>query len=197
MIKNIIFDFGAVLIDWNPHYVFDPYFGDPGKADWFLSNICTSEWNGEMDKGKPIVQGVAELSARFPEWAAEIELYFRDWKKMVGGEIPGSLDMVKRFKAAGYGIYGLSNWSAETFCQVEDEYPVLDLMDGKVVSGYENLLKPEPEIYRLLLSRYGLKAPECAFVDDNPANVAGADAVGIRGILFKSPSQVLSEFGLL
>ena len=65
MIRNIIFDFGAVLVDWNPHYVYDPYFGDPEKATWFIENICTAAWNKELDGGKPFSQGVAELSAQY------------------------------------------------------------------------------------------------------------------------------------
>ena len=85
MIKNIIFDFGAVLVDWNPYYVYDPYFGDHKKAEWFIENICTAAWNKELDGGKPFAQGVAELSAQYPEWAKEIAMYHRDWIKMMGG----------------------------------------------------------------------------------------------------------------
>ena len=105
---------------------------------------------------------------------------------MVSGPVPGMLEFVQELKAAGHGVYGLSNWSTETFPLIKDDYPVLRLLDGMVVSGYEGVTKPGPEIYRLLLRRYSLRASDCVFIDDNPLNVAGAEAVGIRGIRFTS-----------
>ncbi|MBQ6015932.1 MAG: HAD family phosphatase [Bacteroidales bacterium] len=183
---NLIFDFGGVLIDWDPHHLYDPYFVDRAKTDWFLQNICTMDWNLQMDGGKPFAQGVAELSARFPEWSREIKMFHRDWIKMIGGPIPGMYDLLLEFKAAGHRLFGLSNWSTETFPLIKDDYPALRLLEGMVVSGYEGVTKPQPEIYQLLLDRYSLKASDSVFIDDNPANAAGAEAVGIRGIRFTS-----------
>lgn len=187
---NLIFDFGGVLIDWNPHYVYDPYFGDRAKADWFLTNICTMEWNGEVDAGKPMAEATAELVARFPEWKKEIEMYFGRWIEMIGKAIPGMYELLLELKARGHRLFGLSNWSAETFVQIKEDFPALKLLDGMVVSGYVKCLKPSPEIYRLLLDRYSLKASDCVFIDDNAANIAGAEAVGIHGILFTGPSDL-------
>ena len=187
---NLIFDFGGVLIDWNPHYVYDPYFGDRAKADWFLTNICTMEWNGEVDAGKPMAEATAELVARFPEWKKEIEMYFGRWIEMIGEAIPGMYELLVELKARGHRLFGLSNWSAETFVQIKEDFPALKLLDGMVVSGYVKCLKPSPEIYRILLDRYSLQASDCVFIDDNAANVAGAEAVGIRGILFTGASDL-------
>ncbi len=187
---NLIFDFGGVLIDWNPHYVYDPYFGDRAKADWFLTNICTMEWNGEVDAGKPMAEATAELVARFPEWKKEIEMYFGRWIEMIGEAIPGMYELLLELKAHGHRLFGLSNWSAETFVQIKEDFPALKLLDGMVVSGYVKCLKPSPEIYRILLDRYSLQASDCVFIDDNAANVAGAEAVGIRGIRFTGASDL-------
>ena len=187
---NLIFDFGGVLIDWNPHYVYDPYFGDRAKADWFLTNICTMEWNGEVDAGKPMAEATAELVARFPEWKKEIEMYFGRWIEMIGKATPGMYELLLELKARGHRLFGLSNWSAETFVQIKEDFPALKLLDGMVVSGYVKCLKPSPEIYRILLDRYSLQASDCVFIDDNAANVAGAEAVGIRGILFTGASDL-------
>lgn len=187
---NLIFDFGGVLIDWDPHYVYDPYFGDRAKADWFLTNICTMEWNGEVDAGKPMAEATAELVARFPEWKKEIEMYFGRWIEMIGKAIPGMYELLLELKARGHRLFGLSNWSAETFVQIKEDFPALKLLDGMVVSGYVKCLKPSPEIYRILLDRYSLQASNCVFIDDNAANVAGAEAVGIRGILFTGASDL-------
>ena len=89
--RNIILDFGGVLLDWNPHYLLDDYFGSYEKSEWFIKNICTSEWNSEMDRGKPFAVGVAELSARFPEWSKEIELYHSGWIKMIDDNLANVL----------------------------------------------------------------------------------------------------------
>ena len=183
---NLIFDCGGVLLDWDPHHLYDPYFEDRSKTDWFLQNICTLDWNLQMDGGKPFAEGVAELSARFPKWAKEIDMFHSQWIKMIGGPIPGMLEFVQEMKTAGHGVYGLSNWSSETFSLIKDDYPVFQLLDGIVISGYEGVTKPGPEIYNLFLKRYSLRASDCVFIDDNAANVAGAEAVGIRGIRFTS-----------
>lgn len=194
MIKNIIFDFGAVLVDWNPHYVYDPYFGDVEKASWFLEHICTAAWNKELDGGKPFAQGVAELTARYPEWAKEIALYHHDWKKMMGSAIPGMYELVSDLKKAGYGIYGLTNWSSETFYSIVDDYPVFTLLDGMVVSGDVHLLKPDAAIFHCLLDKYGLKAEESVFIDDNAENVAGAIAAGVEAHRFVGIEELCRWF---
>lgn len=190
---NLIFDFGGVLIDWNPHYLYDSYFGDRAKTDWFLANICTMKWNEQVDAGKPMAEATAELVAKFPEWKKEIEMYFGRWIEMIGEAIPGMYELLLELKARGHRLFGLSNWSAETFVQIKEDFPALKLLEGMVVSGYVKCLKPSPEIYQLLLDRYSLKASDCIFIDDNAANVAGAEAVGIRGIRFTGASDLRKQ----
>lgn len=197
MIKNIIFDFGAVLVDWNPRYLFVPYFGDADKAEWFLTEICPYEWNAQCDAGRPIKDITEERVAEFPAWEKEIRMYFDRWVDMMGGPIPGMEALVREYKQRGYGVWGLTNWSAETFPLVRDDYPVFKLLDGYVVSGKEKLLKPDARLYRVLLDRYGLKAEECVFIDDNPNNTAGAEAVGIKGIVFQGVEQLRKQLDAL
>ena len=184
MIKNVIFDYGGVLLDWNPHYLYDPYFGDVEKAEWFLTNICTYEWNAQHDNGKRIAEGTEELIAQYPEWEKEIRMYYDDFMKMMGGQIPGMEDFVKDLKAHGYRVFGLSNWSEETFALVRHVYPILDLMEDMVISGIERVMKPDHRIFELALERFGIKAEETVFIDDNAANVQAANEVRIKGILF-------------
>jgi 2-haloacid dehalogenase len=185
MIRQLIFDFGGVLVDWNPRYVFVPWFGDAAKAERFLSEICPYDWNAQVDSGRTTAEVTEERVSLFPEWETEIRMYYGRWIEMLHGEIPGMEALVREYKGRGYRIWGLTNWSRELFPLVRNRYPVFDLMDGIVVSGVERVIKPHPELYRILLDRYGLKAEECVFIDDNAANVAGAEAVGIRGILFE------------
>lgn len=192
-IKNIIFDYGAVLIDWNPHYVFDPYFGDVEKSTWFIENICNSQWNSTLDAGKPYDEGIRELTAEHPEWAREIQLYKDRWINMIGGQIEGMYELVSLLKSKGYGIYGLTNWASETFEQVRYKYPVFALMDGMAVSGEEHCLKPEARIFKILFERYSLKPEECVFIDDNADNIAGALAVGLNAIRFTGREALLES----
>ena len=173
MIRNIVFDYGGVLVDWNPRYLYDNYFGDTERSQWFIDNICTNDWNATLDGGKPFDVGVAELTAKHPEWADAIAAYRDRWIEMIGGEIPHTADLVRRLKRAGYGVYG----------------GIFDELDGMVVSGEEHLLKPDARIYRVLLSRYGLKPEESIFLDDNAANVEGARAVGMASERFVSAGQ--------
>ena len=140
---------------------------------------------------------MAELTAQYPEWAPEIALYQRDWKKMMGGAIPGMYDLVADLKQAGYGIYGLTNWASETFYTIVDDYPVFSLLDGMVVSGDVRLLKPDAAIFNCLLDKYGLKAEESVFIDDNAENVAGAIAAGLSAIRFTGAATLREELAHL
>lgn len=198
--KNIVFDFGGVLVDWNPHHLYDKYFGSREKAEWFLNNICLYSWNLQMDGGKPFAEGVAELQAEHPEWSEAIAIYHTRWIEMMNGEIEGMASVIRRLKMAGYGVYGLTNWSAETFPMIRDTYPVFQEFDGIVVSGEEHLLKPDAAIYKCLLERYDLQAEESLFIDDNADNVAGARNVGMKAIRFTSAVELERElkdvFGL-
>ncbi len=193
MIKNLIFDYGGVLLDWNPHYLYDTYFGDVEKAEWFLTNICTYEWNAQHDGGRPVAEGTAELVAAHPEWKKEIELYYGEFLKMMGGQISGMEAYVKQLKDKGFRIFGLSNWSEETFALVRPLYPVLNLIEDMVISGTERVMKPDLRIFQVALKRFGIKAEETVFIDDNPNNVEAANKIGIHGILFQSLDQLKEE----
>ncbi len=190
MIRNLIFDFGSVLVDWDPHYLYVPYFGDASKAEWFLTEICPYTWNTQADAGRSLQEITEERIALYPQWEKEIRMYYDRWIEMMGGQIPGMEELVSDYKARGYGVWGLTNWSRETFPLVRHRYPVFDLLDGIVVSGEERTAKPGPELYRILLDRYALQAETCVFIDDSPRNAAGAEAVGIRGLVFRDAAQL-------
>ena len=196
MIKHVIFDFGCVLINWDQHHLYDPYFGSSEKTDWFIEHICTVPWNNQTDVGKTFAQAVAEKVAEFPEWEKEIRMYWEQWELMIGGEVEGMKEWISELKQQGYGVYGLTNWSAETFPLVKDKYEVFGMLDGIVMSGEELIGKPDARIYQILLDRYQLKAEECVFIDDRESNIQGGEQVGIRGIVFESCEQAKKEFGV-
>lgn len=199
MVKNIVFDFGGVLIDWNPHNLYDSYFGDKEKAQWFIDNVCTSEWNSQMDKGKPFAVGVSELIEKFPEWEKEIRIYQTRWHEMVTKEVPGMHQLLSDLKKNGYPIYGLTNWSDETMREELVRWDIFRLVDDMVVSGRENILKPDPAIFQCLLSRFKIEASESVFVDDNLKNVEAALRLGFHAIHFygaENLRRVLADLGV-
>lgn len=194
MIKNIIFDFGGVLVDWNPKYLYKKLFTNEADMADFLENICTSDWNEQQDEGRTLRAGTDYLVALHPEKTALIEAYYSRWEEMLAGPIEGTVDILQKLKNAGtYGLYGLTNWSIETFPIALARFDFFSLFDGILVSGTEKIRKPDPAFYQLLLSRYNLQASECLFIDDNQRNTDSAIKFGIQSINFKHPEQLLKE----
>ena len=192
MIKNIIFDYGNVLVDWNPAYLFLPVFdGDEEKCRYFTDNICNREWFTRMDRGEDMDTCVAELQAQYPQYADTIALFRDRWFDMCHGDIPGMLEIILDLKQKGYGIYGLTNWPAATFAEARRRFRTIGSIENYVVSSSVHLAKPEPAIYQLLLSKYNLKAQECVFIDDRADNVNAAMALGMSGIVYPGTAKEL------
>ena len=188
-IENIVFDFGGVLVDWNPRYLFKNHFRDEKEMEHFLKNICTDEWNVEQDRGRPLSEGTILLQEKFPEYHSLIQLYYGEWSKMLKSEIPGTVALLHQLKTS-YKIYGLTNWSAETISIAYERFSFFKEFDGIVVSGHEKLIKPDKKIYHLLLDRYQLKAENTVFIDDNINNIKVAEEVGMYAIHFENPAQL-------
>jgi 2-haloacid dehalogenase len=192
--KAIIYDLGAVLIDWNPDYLFRKIFNDEEKKKFFFENICTAEWNEEQDGGRSISEANEILIAQYPEWKEQIEAYYYRWEEMLGGPIHDSVQVFKELKEKNqYKFYALTNWSAELFPIALERYDFLHWFDGRVVSGEEKTRKPFPEFYQLLLDRYDLDPSAALFIDDNLRNVKAAEVVGIPSIHFKGANELRKE----
>ena len=194
MIKNIVFDFGNVLIDWNPAYLFLPYFnGDQEKCRFFTDHVCNREWFTRMDRGESMDKCVAELQIQYPEYADAVATFRDRWFDMCSGEIPGMLELIQDLKSKGVGVYGLTNWPAETFDEARRRFKTIASIDNIVVSSHVKLAKPEPAIYQLLLSKYNLNPQECVFIDDRKDNVDAAHALGMKGIVFPGSADALQK----
>ena len=200
-IKTIIFDYGNVLLEWNPRFVYDRYFpNDPEGMEHFFKEVNFADWNSQQDKGRPFKEGIAILSREFPHYSHLIQAYHDLWIDSVGGVIAGTVDILKRLKQAGYRVCGLSNWSAETFPYMRERHDFFDLFDDMVISGEVGHVKPEPEIFRILLDKIGTPAEECLFVDDSLTNIQQAQMLGFATIHFQSPQQLestLREFNII
>lgn len=196
MTKNIIFDFGNVLVQWHPELIYTEYFGDEAKAWWFLRHVADNDWRLRVDGGESMGQCIHELQEKQPEYREAIELYRSKWREMLTDEVPGMRELVERLKAIGYRIYGLTNWSMETFPEAREHFGILQMIERYVVSGAEGYVKPDPRLFQVLLDRYQLKAEECIFIDDNPTNVAAAEKLGMQGIAFTNAEELRKQLGL-
>ena len=193
MIKNVIFDFGNVLIDWNPAYLFLPYFnGDQEKCRFFTDNVCNREWFTRMDRGEDMDTCVAELQETYPQYADAVAMFRDRWFEMCNGEIPGMLEIIQDLKKKGVGVYGLTNWPAETFDEARRRFKTLANIDKFVVSSAVKLAKPDPAIYKLLISKYDLKPEEYVFIDDRKDNVDTAIRLGMSGIVYPGSAEELT-----
>ena len=194
-IKNIIFDLGGVLIDWNPDYVFLKVFkGDKLKLKEFYEKVCTFEWNENQDAGYPLDKATEDRIKIFPEYEDQIRMYYGKWEEMIGGEIKEVVTILKNLvRENNFRVLALTNWSAETFPIALKKFDFLHLFEGIVVSGTEKTRKPFSDIYEIILNRYDLIATESIFIDDNIRNIKAANKFGIKTIHFKNPLQLKTD----
>jgi 2-haloacid dehalogenase len=200
MFSTVVFDFGGVLIDWSPRYLFQPHFEDENKLQFFLDNICTGNWNEMQDAGRSLQEGTEVLMNHFPEWETEIKMFYGQWHVMLKGPMPKTVDILYQLKHQGVRLLGLTNWSAETFPIALQRFEFLSLFEHILVSGQEKLIKPDRAIFQLLIKRYNLVPSETIFIDDNIKNVAAARAVGIEGVHYSSSHLLqlqLKERGII
>jgi 2-haloacid dehalogenase len=193
----VVFDIGGVLVDWNPRHLYRKLLPDEPAVERFLAEVCTAEWNAEQDRGRPWAEAVAALTARFPAHAALIASYDERWSEMVAGALDGTVAVLRELRDAGVPLYALTNFSTDKFALTRARFGFLDWFDGVVVSGAERLVKPDPRIYRLLLDRYDLPAESTVYVDDLPANVAAARALGMTGLHFTGAGRLRADLAAL
>ncbi|MGB9359267.1 MAG: HAD family phosphatase [Acidimicrobiia bacterium] len=191
LITAVVFDLGAVLVDWNPEYLYARLIPDPDERRVFLGEVCTLEWNYAMDGGLSVRDEVAKLAAERPEYADLINAWWDRWPEMLGDEIPGTRAIAERISASGMPLYALTNWSSETWPLGLARFPFLDeVFDGIVVSGDEGVAKPDRRLFAILNNRYGLDPATTVFIDDSPTNVAAATVLGYRAHVFTSADDL-------
>jgi 2-haloacid dehalogenase len=193
-IKAIIFDFGGVLLKWNPYNILQPYFpGQAQAADDFLREINFMEWNAQQDKGRPFAEGVKVLSQQFPQYAHIVRAFHEQWEKSMDGQYDGSVQLLRELKEKGYPLHGLSNWSAETFPIARQRHDFFELFDSIILSGEVKLIKPDPAIFNHCLQVINRPAHVCLFIDDSEANIVTASQLGFDTIHFISPEHLREE----
>ena len=200
-IHAAVFDVGGVLIEWDPRHLYRKLLpDDPEAMERFLGTVCTPEWNLEQDRGRSFAKGVDELSRRHPHAADLIAAYDTRWEEMVPHALPGTPELLGELRDAGVPCYGLTNFSAEKFPLVQRRFAFLRDFDGVLVSGEEGVVKPDPEIFRLLTERFDLEPARTLFIDDRIENTDAAARLGFYSHRFTSAAALhaeLRELGLL
>ena len=193
-IKAVVFDFGGVLLGWNPRKLFSRFFpAQPQAMEDFLAEISFMEWNAQQDKGRSFTEAVASHAKQFPHHAHVINAYQKNWKESITGAIEGTVELLRTLKETGISLYGLSNWSTETFAMVRHEFDFFNLFDEIILSGEVKLIKPEPEIFELFLQKIGKPADQCLFIDDSEPNIVTARKLGFDTVHFVSPEHLKNE----
>ena len=196
---TVVFDLGGVLVDWDPRHLYRDLIDDAAEMERFLAEVCTLEWHRHHDVGRPFAEGVAELVARHPEHRDLIEAWEHRFDEMFVGDLPETVEVLADVVALGDPVYALTNWSVDGWPAAVERFEFLAWFDGIIVSGLEEVAKPDREIYDLLVRRHGLDRARTVFIDDWDRNVDGARAAGLQAIQFTSAEQLrtdLAELGL-
>lgn len=193
MQKAVVFDVGRVLFQWQLRSLFEKLIEDTGQLDWFLTNVVTEEWHFQHDRGRPLDEMVAERIAQFPQHEALITAYATRFNETVPGEVPGTLDLVRRLSAAGVPLFCLTNFGHELwqiFCPTQ---PIFDLFEDIIVSGTEKTAKPGERIYQIVEERSGRSGADLFFTDDNPDNIRTAQNRGWDAHLFTGAQKLQTQ----
>lgn len=193
MLTTLVFDIGNVLLRWDVELLYGRLIPDGAERRRFLAEVLPPEWNLEQDRGRSWPEAEAERIALFPQHEALIRAFRRHWHETIPGDIPPNVAVLEAALAAGIPTFAITNFAADTFKEAETRFPFLSRFHGRVVSAEERLLKPDPAIYRVFLERFGKTASECLFMDDSPANIAAAGALGFATIHVRPETNLLAE----
>ncbi|RBP98428.1 HAD family hydrolase [Bifidobacterium aemilianum] len=200
-IEHVIFDFGNVLVYWDARQALLSRY-DQASIERFLDNDVSGFYDAAdmMDANTGQEEAIDWMRRTHGgQWADMLAYYLDNFEDSLTGLVPGARVLIEDLKAAGIGVWGLSNWERELFIQAEGLYPILGQLQDRVVSGFVNLRKPDPAIYRMALDSFGLDPSTSIFVDDKAMNIVAANQVGLRGVRFsdhRKLRQILIASGI-
>ncbi len=194
-IDAVIFDLGNVLLDYSPAR-FLHEVGIPENLHKRISDTLFNDYEvwSKLDAGLLDNAGITEQAVqREPELHQEIHHYMNNWASYFKA-IPENVETMYRIKETGTGVYVLSNFSGETFEIMKEHNAFLSDFDGMILSYEHNLIKPQPEIYQLLLDTYPINPKRAVFIDDLLENVEAARKAGLLAILHPACAPVAPYF---
>lgn len=194
MIRNLIFDFGKVLVNHDLQPMLKRYFdNDTDRIKHFHGILSDRDFIDLCDRGIiPFEEMLNTAIRRNPKYASAFQFFKDNYLDEITGEVEGMRELLKALKQSGFGLYGLTNWS-NTIYQVMEKFDIFQLLDGWVISCEEHFIKPEKEIYLRLCEKYSLHPSECLFTDDRMVNVEGAKSIGMEAVLFTTVSNYVKD----
>jgi 2-haloacid dehalogenase len=190
----VVFDLGGVLIDWDPRHLYRKLFsGDEAAMEHFLATVCTHEWNRGQDAGRSFAEGARLLKREHPDKAELIDSYAARFDEMMAGPITGTVEILAELRERGTPLYGLTNFSAETYPAAVARFDFLGWFRGILVSGDVKAIKPDPRIYEILLEQFGIDPQSAVYIDDVAVNAEAARPFGIHSIHFTTPDALREE----
>ncbi len=192
-VEAVVFDIGKVLVEWDLRLIYRDLIPDPAERDWFVQNVVTPEWHFQHDAGRPLAEIVPERIALFPQHEGLIRRYASHFGESVPGPVPGTAELVEALSARGVPLFAITNFGAEFWPDFAPRFPVLEHFRDIVISGVEQLAKPDPAIYALAEARFGLPGSAMLFVDDNAHNVAAARDCGWHAHHFHNAAGLETE----
>jgi 2-haloacid dehalogenase len=197
MIDTVVFDLGGVLIDWNPRHLLQHVADGPAATDELIVALDIAGAQGELDRGVPIEQVRSRWRERYADHADIVERYFDQLDDTIAGALDDTVAILEELRSRPVRLYALSNWSGDLFRRNRARFTFLDWFDGMMISGDEQLIKPDPRIYRLLAERFDIAPAAAVFIDDREDNVEAARAGGFTGVVFTSAGQLRRDLARL
>ena len=198
---TLVFDVAGVLLEWNSAAVYDDLLAGSGTSTReFFSTVIDSDAQHAMSAGRPMAEVLDDCIRKHPRWEQEIRAWLERWDEMLVGEIGGTVSVIGELRERGYRVFLLGIWAREEFDCARKRFPFLDSVDDVLLSGDCGILKPDPGIFRLAETRFGLVPEKTVFIDDRKDNVMAAIELGWNGIVFEDPRQlylVLMDYHIL
>ncbi|MEY8390179.1 HAD family phosphatase [Lachnospiraceae bacterium] len=193
MIKNVIFDVGKVLVDFDWQGMFDQLGYSPEVSDKVANATVLSELWGEFDRSRITDEEILEgFLKKAPDCEAEIMKFWNNIGNCIR-RYDYAFDWIRGLQKKGYRVYLLSNYPRRIYSQTIHELAFVEEVDGAVFSYEVHSVKPEPEIFEELMKKYCLNPTECVFIDDNRGNIIAANKLGMATIHFHTKSQAEEE----
>ena len=194
-IEAVVFDIGKVLVEWDLRLIYRDLIPDPAERDWFVTHVVTPEWHFQHDAGRPLAEMVPERIAEYPQHAALIQRYASHFNDSIPGEVPGTRQLVEELDARGVPLFAITNFGADFWPTFAPRFPVLERFRDIVISGVEKLAKPDPAIFALAETRFGLPGSALLFVDDNEHNIVAARECGWHAHHFSDAADLAADLG--
>ncbi|RVT83368.1 HAD family phosphatase [Rhodobacteraceae bacterium CCMM004] len=185
-IDAVIFDIGNVLIEWQPERYYDAEIG-PKRRRALFEEVDLHAMNDRIDRGEDFKETIYATGETYPAWRDEIRAWHDHWIELAKPAIPSSVAALRALRRRGVPVFALSNFGIGSFAYARTQYDFLDEFDRPYISGHMGVIKPNPEIYRMVEADCGLRPETLLFTDDRPDNIAAAAARGWQTHLFEGP----------